>query len=161
MYYLQQVRRTPGIFPKAVFSQTAKVERFCFALIYLCKSHSVMSNSLWPQGLYSPWNSPGQNTGVGGLSLLQGIFWIQASNPGLPHYRQILYQLSHREINKLFTWLQQVLGEVCWSLDALWELLVVASISMTRDQTQAPFIGSMESYPLDHQGSSKSEEVLS
>ena len=29
------------------------------------ESHSVMSNSLQPRGLYSPWNSPGQNTGVG------------------------------------------------------------------------------------------------
>ena len=37
-----------------------------------------------PHGLYSPWNSPGQNTGVGGLSLLQGIFPTQGSNPGLP-----------------------------------------------------------------------------
>ena len=46
--------------------------------------------------LYSPWNSPGQNTGVGSLSLLQGIFPIQGSNPGLPHCRQILYQLSHQ-----------------------------------------------------------------
>ena len=44
----------------------------------------------------SPWNSPGQNTGVGSLSLLQGIFPIQRSNPGLPHCRQILYQLSHK-----------------------------------------------------------------
>ena len=32
---------------------------------------------------YSPWNSPGQNTGVGSLSLLQGIFLIQRSNPGI------------------------------------------------------------------------------
>ena len=38
------------------------------------ESHSVMSNSLRPHGLYSPQNSPGQNTGVGSLSLLQGIF---------------------------------------------------------------------------------------
>ena len=53
-----------------------------------------MSNSLRPHGLYSPWNSPGQNTGVGSLSLLQGIFPTQASNPGLLHCRQILYQLS-------------------------------------------------------------------
>ena len=45
---------------------------------------------------YSPWNSPGQNTGVGSLSLLQGIFPIQESNPGLLHCRQILYQLSHK-----------------------------------------------------------------
>ena len=44
--------------------------------------------------LYSPWNSPGQNTGVGSLSLLQGIFLTQGLNPGLPHCRWILYQLS-------------------------------------------------------------------
>ena len=44
----------------------------------------------------SPWNSPGQNTGVGSFSLLQGIFPTQGSNPGLPHCRQILYQLSHQ-----------------------------------------------------------------
>ena len=49
-----------------------------------------------PYGLCSPWNSPGQNTGVGRLSLLQGIFPTQGSNPGLPHCRQILYQLSHQ-----------------------------------------------------------------
>ena len=44
-----------------------------------------MSNSLWPHGLYSPWNFPGKNTGVGSCSLLQGIFPTQGSNPGLPH----------------------------------------------------------------------------
>ena len=55
-----------------------------------------MSDSLRPHVLYSPWNSPGQNTGVGSLSLLQGIFPTQGSNPGLLHYRQILYQLSHK-----------------------------------------------------------------
>ena len=49
-----------------------------------------------PHGLYSPWNSPGQYTGVGSLSLLQGIFPTQGSNPGLPHCRWILYQLSHK-----------------------------------------------------------------
>ena len=51
---------------------------------------------LWPRGLYSLWNSLGQNTGVGSLSLLQGIFPTQGLNPGLPHCRQILSQLSHR-----------------------------------------------------------------
>ena len=56
-----------------------------------------MSNSLQTHGLYSPWNSPGQNTGVGSLYLLQGFFPTQGSNPSLPHYRQILYQLSHKE----------------------------------------------------------------
>ena len=45
---------------------------------------------------YNPWNSPGQNTGVGSCSLLQGIFPTQGSNPGLPHRRQILDCLSHQ-----------------------------------------------------------------
>ena len=44
----------------------------------------------------TPWNSPGQNTGVGSHSLLQGIFPTQESNPGLPHCRWILYQLSYQ-----------------------------------------------------------------
>ena len=48
----------------------------------------------------SPWNSPGQNTGVGSFSLLQGIFLIQGSNPCLPYCRRILYQLSHREAQR-------------------------------------------------------------
>ena len=56
----------------------------------------LMSDSLRPHELYSPWNSPGQNTGVGGLFLLQGIFPTQGSNPGLLHCRRILYQLSHQ-----------------------------------------------------------------
>ena len=58
------------------------------------ESRSVVSNSLRPHGLYSPWNSPGQNTGVGSLSLLQGIFLTQGSNWGLLNCRWILYQLS-------------------------------------------------------------------
>ena len=60
------------------------------------KSRSVMSDSLQPLGLYSPWNSPGQNTGVGSLSLLQQIFPTQESNWGVLHCRRILYQLSYQ-----------------------------------------------------------------
>ena len=56
------------------------------------ESHSVMSDSLWPHGLHSPRNSLGQNTGEGNLSLLP----TQELNPGLPHCRWILYQLSHK-----------------------------------------------------------------
>ena len=62
---------------------------------YESESHPVMFNCLRPHELYSPWNSPGQNTGVDSLSLLQGIFPTQGSNPGLPHCGWILYQLSH------------------------------------------------------------------
>jgi len=55
-------------------------------------------------GLYSPWNSPGQNTGVGSLSLLQGIFTTQGLSPGLPHFRQILSQLSHKRSPIILEW---------------------------------------------------------
>ena len=60
------------------------------------ESRSVVSDSLQPHGLYSLWNSPGQNTAVGNFSLLQGIFPTQGLNPDLQHCRQILHQLSHK-----------------------------------------------------------------
>ena len=60
------------------------------------ESCSVMSDSFRPRGPHSPRNSPGQNTGVGSLSLLQGIFPTQGSNPGLLHCRQTLYQLRRK-----------------------------------------------------------------
>jgi len=63
-----------------------------------------VSDSLQPHGLYSPWNSLGQNTGVGSLSLLQGIFPTQGSNPGHPHCRGILYQLSHKGSPRILEW---------------------------------------------------------
>ena len=100
----------------------------------LCESQSAshsVSDSFQPHGPYSPWNSPGQNTGVGSLSLLQQIFplqadclsaepqgkpkntgvgslsllqWIfptQESNWGLLYCRQILYQLSYQGMSFL------------------------------------------------------------
>ena len=93
--------------PKVCHTQWSKSERekqilFINAYIwnlekwYESASHSVMSDSLWPHGLYSPWNSPGHNTGMSSHSLLQGIFPTQGSNPGLLHCRWILYQLSHK-----------------------------------------------------------------
>ena len=60
------------------------------------ESRSVVSNSLQPHGLYNPWNSPSQYTGVSSLSLLQEIFPTQGSNPSLLYCRQILYPLSHK-----------------------------------------------------------------
>ena len=60
--------------------------------------------TLRPHGLYSPWNSQGQNTGVGSLSLLQGIFPTQGSNPGFLHCRQILQQLSHNGSPRILEW---------------------------------------------------------
>ena len=46
----------------------------------------------------SPWDSPGQNTGVGSLSLLQRIFSTQGLNPGLPHCRQTLTNWATKEV---------------------------------------------------------------
>ena len=63
-------------------------------------SHSVISDSLWPHGLWPtrllcPWDSPGKNTGAGCHFLLQGIFPTHGPNLGLLHCRQNLYCLSH------------------------------------------------------------------
>ena len=65
---------------------------------------NVASNSLWPHGQYSLWNSPGQTTRVSSFPFLQGIFPTQRSNSGLPHCRQILYQLSHQWSKMLNRW---------------------------------------------------------
>ena len=65
--------------------------------------NSDMSDSLQSHGLYSPWNSPSQNTGVGSLSLLQRIFPAQGSNPGLPHCRWFLYQMGHKGSPKILS----------------------------------------------------------
>ena len=53
---------------------------------------------------FSTTEPPGKpkNTGVGGHSLLQGVFWTQGLNPDLPHGRQILYHLSHQGTKILF-----------------------------------------------------------
>ena len=63
---------------------------------YWSFSFSISPSNEYSGSLNSPWNSLGQNAGVGSLSLLQGIFPTQGSNPGLPHCRQILNQLSHK-----------------------------------------------------------------
>ena len=63
-----------------------------------------MSDFLWPHGLHSPWNSPGQDTEMGSLSLLQGIFPTQGSNPGLPYCRRFLYQLNHKGSPRILEW---------------------------------------------------------
>ena len=70
--------------------------------MFLSVSHSVMSDSLQPHGLYPtgllcPWNFSGKNTGGGCYFLLQGIFTTQRSNPGLLRCGQTLYHLSHQD----------------------------------------------------------------
>ena len=70
------------------------IKGYCFSL-EKWKSLGCIWLFVTPWTIYSLWNSPGQNTGVGILSLLQGIFPTQGSNPGLWHCRRILYQPSH------------------------------------------------------------------
>ena len=72
------VRRVKGEFLKRIMLSTVYknlTNNLFYNYQYIeGESCSVMSDSLWPHGLYSPWNSPGQNPGVGSLSFLQGIF---------------------------------------------------------------------------------------
>ena len=80
------------------------VASVCVCVVSESESGSVVSDSLQPRGLYSPWNSPGQHTGGSSFSLLQGILPTQGSNPGLPCCRQILYQLSHQGSPRILEW---------------------------------------------------------
>ena len=85
----------------------------------------------------SPWNSPGQNTGVGSLSLVQGMFPTLGSNPGLPHCRQIPCQLSHEgspshrtevsyiKILKALLWTGVTLLSPTGAARSTWEALLV------------------------------------
>ena len=91
-------------FSKDIQMAKRHMTRCSTSLIIESESHSVVSDSLRPHGLYSLWDFPRQNTGVGSLSLLQGIFPIQGLNPGLLHCRQILYQLSHKGSPRILEW---------------------------------------------------------
>ena len=90
----------PGLWLDTITFTSCSVLIFSLFIITEVKkwseSCSGVSDSLRPHRLYSPRNSPGQNTGVGSLSLLQGTVPTQGSNLDLPHHRQILYQLSHK-----------------------------------------------------------------
>ena len=70
----------------------------CHCLLLSCFICVQLIASLWTVAarVLCQWNYPGKNIGVGCHTLLQGIFPIQGSNPGLPHCRQILYCLSHQ-----------------------------------------------------------------
>ena len=79
-----------------------------------------MSDSLWPHRLYSPWNSPGHNTGVGDLSLLQGLELrspalqvdsLPAEPQGSPRIQQwVAYPFSSRS-----SWLRNEPGSLAFA----------------------------------------------
>ena len=66
-----------------------------------------------PMDYISPWNSPAQNTGVGSLSLLQGIFSTQGLNPGLQRCRRVFYQLSHKGSPRIPEWVAYPFIALC------------------------------------------------
>ena len=66
----------PGIKPVSPFLHW-QVDSLLLSHQEESESHSVMSDSLQPHGLDSPWESPGQNTGVGSLSLLHGVLYVK------------------------------------------------------------------------------------
>ena len=101
-----------------------------------CFSHIRLFATPWT--IYSPWNSTGQNTGVGSLSLLQGIFPTQGSNPGLPHCRWILYQLSHKGSPRILEWVASLFSR---------------GSSWPRNQTGISYIAGKILYQLSYQGS--------
>ena len=68
------------------------------------ESQSAVCNSLWPHGLYSQWDSPGQNTGVGSRSLLQGIFSTQGLNPESPALQVDSLPASHKGSSRILEW---------------------------------------------------------
>ena len=81
---------------KCVGSLFCFIYIYTYIYIYVCESRSVMSHSLWPHGLQSPCNSPGQNNGVGSLSLPQGSSQPRdRTGVSCIAGRQVLYQLSH------------------------------------------------------------------
>ena len=64
------------------------------------KSPTLQADSLPAE----PQGKP-KNTGLGSLSLLQGIFPNQGLKPGLLHCRWILYQLSHKGSPRILDWI--------------------------------------------------------
>ena len=137
-------------FPKCVEISSPSVSFSPFCLSWWVserESRSVMSDSLRPPGLYSPWNSPGQNTGVGSLSLLQGIFPTQGSNlglPRLPHCRRFLYQLSHQGSPRTQEWVA---------------LCLLQQIFLNQESNQGLLHCRQILYQLSHQGSPMYEIV--
>ena len=117
-------------------------------ILPVVRARSVVSDSLQPYGLQPtrllcPWDFQGKNTRVGCHFLLQGIFPTQGSNPGLLLCRQILYQLSYRELphhdNHFPGWYQYIIhlgllliNLISWthnlSLSMLYSLLCVPDV---------------------------------
>ena len=102
---LQHTRLVCPSLPPRVCSDSCPLSWWCYLTISVGYNWATeLTDWYIYMGLYSPWNSPGQNPGVGSLFHLWGIFPTQGSNPGLPHCRWILYQLSHKRSPGTLEW---------------------------------------------------------
>ena len=120
-----------------------KLGRIFLTMVKVKAKGAVVSDCLLPRGLYSPWNSPGQNSGVGSLSLLQGIFPTQGRNPGLLHCRRILYQLSHKGSPRILAWVACPFSSG--------SLVETASVALASFQTVLVFLMAPDLYSLELQ----------
>ena len=111
------------------------------------ESHSVLSELLRPHGRYNPWNSPGQNTGVGSHSLLQGIFPTQGSNPGLSCCRHS-YQLSHQGSPRILEWVAYPFSRGSSLVQELNQGLLNCRFFISWATREAPWYGISESLGL-------------
>ena len=105
---------------------------------YFLLMPQITHGDLKPHGLYSPWNSPGQNTEEGSLSLLQRIFPTQGSKPGLLHCRWFLNELNHKGSPIILEWVACPFS---------------TGSSRLRNWTRASCIESGFFYQLSYQGS--------
>ena len=88
------------------FSFNISPSNECCVLCLVAQSCQTPCNPMdcSPPGSSIHGDSPGKNTGMGCHALLQGIFPTQGLNPGLPHYKQILYHLSHQGSLRILEW---------------------------------------------------------
>ena len=129
-----------GIFFSTWKNRTLQVDQICrkfWKLLHFLTEFSITSAdslqlyALQPVWLLSSWNSPGKNTGVGCHFLLQGIFLTQGLNLGLPHQRQMLYHLSHREAQYLYRFInKQNLLAIC----TIWVNLTIMLSKITQNR---------------------------
>ena len=96
--------------PGSISSSPSVAHSLTHSLTYSSSQEKVKVTQLCPTlcdsatRLLCPWDSPGQNAGVGSHFLLQGIFLTQGSNPSLLHCRWILYYLSHQGSPRILEW---------------------------------------------------------
>ena len=97
-------------------------------------------------------DSPGKNTRMGCHALLPGIIPTQGSNPGLPHCRQILYQLSHK--GRPCTAVKPLLFWIMWEWTILDELifLVLGVFCFPHNPSEVPFprLGTLQPTGCDY-----------